>query len=317
MGCLEWHVCGTQRHSAGTARCCGEAGRRSATREESSAIHLHLGVHLYCDVERCRVGRPYLHLALLASPSQLVSLDYSRASCSGGLSLDALGSFGLLLAQQNRPGFDDAHGPADTRFVGTGAPADVEDQPVFHSFAGSSSGLGQVCAFAVFFGVNILIATYTFVCRLVLHARVLAGIIATRVFPINQAAALLCGRLVCSFAWSARAALVSDGSGRRDAGTPDYDAINALLPPAEAEWVSRQHKPYLAALDRIGYLLRDVASDPLYSDRKLADVPHKIALDMLTELGECLCQRSFFSYLSLERPWLISSCVHSDWMLYC
>ena len=146
----------------------------------------------------------------------------------------------------------------------------------------------------MFFGVNILIATYTFACRLVLHARVLAGIIATRVFPINQAAALLCGRLVCSFAWSARAALVSDGSGRRDAGTPDYDAINALLPPAEAEWVSRQHKPYLAALDRIGYLLRDVASDPLYSDRKLADVPHKIALDMLTELGECLCQRSFF-----------------------
>jgi hypothetical protein len=44
--------------------------------------------------------------------------------------------------------------------------------------------------------------------KLVLHARVLAGFLATRVYPINPGLALLAGRLLCYVAWSSRASLV-------------------------------------------------------------------------------------------------------------
>ena len=37
-----------------------------------------------------------------------------------------------------------------------------------------------------------------------------------------------------------------------ETGEADVEALNALLPPHEAKWVSQQHKPSLAALDRIG-----------------------------------------------------------------
>lgn len=40
--------------------------------------------------------------------------------------------------------------------------------------------------------------------RLVLHARVVAGLLATRVSPVNPEAALLCGRLLCVVGWSLR-----------------------------------------------------------------------------------------------------------------
>jgi len=47
--------------------------------------------------------------------------------------------------------------------------------------------------------------------KLVLHARVVAGILHTRVYPVNAAAALLGGRLLCTIGWSLRASLVGRG----------------------------------------------------------------------------------------------------------
>ena len=47
--------------------------------------------------------------------------------------------------------------------------------------------------------------------KLVLHARVIAGILHTRLYPVNAAAALLGGRLLCTIGWSLRASLVGRG----------------------------------------------------------------------------------------------------------
>jgi hypothetical protein len=47
--------------------------------------------------------------------------------------------------------------------------------------------------------------------KLVLHARVIAGILHTRLYPVNAGAALLGGRLLCTIGWSLRASLVGRG----------------------------------------------------------------------------------------------------------
>ena len=98
--------------------------------------------------------------------------------------------------------------------------------------------------------------------RLVLHARVVAGILATRVSPLRPEAAFLAARLLCTVGWSLKAAMVSRGAER-----VDLAMLNLLLPPLEAAWISKQRKPAIAALDRIGHILRSVAEDPEYSDR--------------------------------------------------
>ena len=129
--------------------------------------------------------------------------------------------------------------------------------------------------------------------RLGMHSRVLTGIIATRVYPVSPAAALLCGRLICSIGWCTKAALVPCNAGAGGGGKIDVDALNALLPPEEAKWVSGQHKPNLAALDRIGHLMRAIAEDSAYSKRHLAAEPHRIALDMIVQLDAdiSMCER--------------------------
>lgn len=68
--------------------------------------------------------------------------------------------------------------------------------------------------------------------KAVLHARILAGMLLTRVCPVNPSAAFLCGRLLSTVGWSLRSSLLGP--------SVDRDALDSLLPPEEAEWIASQ-----------------------------------------------------------------------------
>ena len=117
------------------------------------------------------------------------------------------------------------------------------------------------------------------------YSRMIAGCLATRVYPVNPSAALLGGRLLCSVGWSLRSSML---------GEPvDQEALQMLLPPEEAAWVSKQRKPVLAVLDRLSFLLRVVADDPEYSQRYLSAESHRLMLENLSEIDQLVgaCER--------------------------
>ena len=117
------------------------------------------------------------------------------------------------------------------------------------------------------------------------YCRVIAGFVSTRVAPVNPSAAFLSGRLLCSVGWSLRSAMLS--------GKIDQEALDMLLPPEEAEWVGKQSKPALAALDRLSHILRAVADDPEYAGRYLSAESHRIMLENIGELDQLIgtCER--------------------------
>lgn len=121
--------------------------------------------------------------------------------------------------------------------------------------------------------------------KAVLHARILAGMLLTRVCPVNPSAAFLCGRLLSTVGWSLRSSLLGP--------SVDRDALDSLLPPEEAEWIASQRKPSLAALDRVGYIMRELSLDTAYSSRPLAAEAHRVILEELVNLDGVvgICER--------------------------
>jgi predicted membrane chloride channel (bestrophin family) len=127
--------------------------------------------------------------------------------------------------------------------------------------------------------------------------RLIASFLATRVYPVNPSAALLGGRLLCAVGWSLRTANLGKcdkhPTPKSKVQSVDHEALEMLLPPEEAAWLGKQHKPVLSALDRLSFLLRAVADDPQYSERRLATESHRQMLENICELDQLVgaCER--------------------------
>jgi predicted membrane chloride channel (bestrophin family) len=127
--------------------------------------------------------------------------------------------------------------------------------------------------------------------------RLISSFLATRVYPVNPSAALLGGRLLCTVGWSLRSANLGKCDKHPTAKSKvqlvDHEALQILLPPEEAAWLGKQHKPVLAALDRLSFLLRAVADDPEYAERRLATESHRQMLENICELDQLVgaCER--------------------------
>ena len=128
-------------------------------------------------------------------------------------------------------------------------------------------------------------------------SRMIASFLATRVYPVNPSAALLGGRLLCSVGWSLRASMLGKcdkhPTPKSKVQCEDQEVLQMLLPPEEAAWLGKQRKPALAALDRLGFLLRAVADDPQYSKRYLSAESHRLMLENIGEIDQLVgtCER--------------------------